>query len=155
MTENRLDFISKHFSNYEIRLSEDDLIIFNPYGSENIRVEYVSDDEWTPYVIGFSFHRHHLSNEDDVIGHIKGLTSGNVLSVEFLKNGVRCLGGYIEAREADGFSYEALARFAARFGFAELKDTADSLKVRGWQEGASFDASFVIDSHGNVIVKKQ
>jgi hypothetical protein len=155
VAENRLDFISKYFSNYEIRLSEDDLIIFNPYGSENIRVEYVSDDEWTPYVIGYSFHRHHMSNVDDIIGHINGIVNGDVLSVEFFKNGVRCFGGYIETREADGFSYEALARFAARFGFAELKDTADSLKVRGWQEGASFDASFVIDSRGNVIVKKQ
>ncbi len=156
MIENRLEFIAKKFSDYDIRFSEDKNLfeIFNPCGDENIRVEYVSDDEWTPYILYFSFQHWHMNDEEDIFEHINDIINGNLFSIEFFENDNRRFGGDIQAQELQELSYETLELYAGYCGMSNLKDLADSFKVRGWNAEANFDAKFIVDEFGNVTIQK-
>ena len=154
--KNRLEFIAKRFSNHHISLSKDNnlLEIFNPYGGENITVEYVPDDEWTPYILYFAFQHWHLNDEEDIIEHIIDIVEGNIFSIEFFENDIRRFGGDIEAQELQELSYETLEQYTGYYGITKLKEIIDSFKVRGWKTDANFDAKLIIDEFGNVTIQK-
>ncbi len=154
---NRLAFIATHFSDYKVHFSEDKnlLEISNPFYNENIRIEYVPEDEWTPYIVYFSFQHRHMNDEEDMIEYISNIINGNVFSIEFFKDGKRRFGGDIEAQELKELSYETLEQHTGYYGMAKLKDIADSFKVRGWSQDANFDAIFIIDTCGKIAIKTQ
>lgn len=154
MFQNNLAVISAHFSNHVTCFSEDRtfLEIVNPFGSENIKIEYVPEDERTPYILYFSFQHWHMNDEEDIIEHIHDVIDGKLLSVEFFKGNKRCFGGDIEAQDLQDLSYETLNN-----NFSGLRmniiDIADSFKVRGWKADANFDAVFDVDSCGEIVIK--
>lgn len=156
MFENNLEFIAKHFLDYKIHFSENKnfLEILNPCGSENITVEYISDDEWTPYILCFSFQHWHMSDEEDIIEHINDIIRGRLFSIEFFKRGNRRFGGDIEAQALQELSYEFMEQYTGYYGISKLKDLADSFKVRGWNTNANFDAKFIADECGNIMIKR-
>ena len=154
MFQNNLVAIASQFSDYVTYLSEDKtfLEILNPFGNENIKLEYVSKDEWTPYILYFSFQHWHMNDEEDIIEHIYDIINGKLLSIEFFKGNKRCFGGDIEAQDLQDLSYETLNN-----NFSGLRmniiDIADSFKVRGWKADANFDAVFDVDSCGEIVIK--
>ena len=156
MIDNNLELIAAHFSDYDVQFSEDQksFEILSPCGNENIRLEYVSNDEWTPYILYFSFQHWHMNDEEDIIEHINDIINGNLFSIEFFANGNRCFGGEIDMQELQELSYETLEQLTASFGMPKLKDFADSFKVRGWHTETNFDAKFIIDEFGNITIKK-
>lgn len=155
--ENNLGMIAKHFPDYEICFCEDQKFfeILHPFGKENITVEYVPNDEWTPYVVSFSFQHWHMNDEEDIVECIRDVINGKVVAIEFFRDGKRRFGGDIEAQELEELSYESLAHYIGDFGVHKLVDVADSFKVRGWNADADFDATFNIDDCGKITVKKQ
>ena len=53
----RFDFLRKEFSSYEMKFSEDgsSVEIINPFCNENVKVEYIPEDDFTPYIVYFAF----------------------------------------------------------------------------------------------------
>ena len=155
MFQNNLVAIASQFSDYATHLFDDknSLEIRNPFGNENIKLEYVPEDEWTPYILYFSFQHWHMNDEEDIIEHIYDIINGKLLSIEFFKCGRRCFGGDIEAKELQDLSYETLENFFSDFPFGKLKDIADSFKVRGCKPDANFDAVFDVDACGKTTIK--
>ena len=155
MFQNNLVAIASQFSDYVTYLSEDKnfLEILNPFGNENIKLEYVSEDEWTPYILYFSFQHWHMNDEKDIIEHIYDIINGKLLSIEFFICGKRCFGGDIEAQVLQDLSYETLEEYFSDFPFGKLKDIADSFKVRGWKPDSNFDAVFDVDACGKIAIK--
>ncbi len=151
----RFDFLIKQFSNYEIIVLEDECLaeIINPYCKENIRVYYEFEDEYSPYILCFAFQHVHLCDEEEVVDYINSIISGNRFSIEFFHDGVRCFGGDITADKLKELSYELLKKHTGYWGSTELKDCADSFKVRGWNS-ENFDAIFVMDENGTVTIRK-
>lgn len=156
MQEKRFDFLVKEFSNYEIIISgEDDLAeIINPFSKENIKVYYESEDDYSPYIVCFAFQHVHLCDEELVIDHINDIIGGNLFSIEFFRDGKRCFGGDITADRIKELSYKELERYTGYYGGTKLIECADMFKVRGWNSNTNFDATFVSDEHGKVIIKK-
>ena len=156
MQEKRFDFLVKEFSNYEIIISgEDDLAeIINPFSKENIKVYYESEDDYSPYIVCFAFQHVHLCDEELVIDHINDIIGGNLFSIEFFCDGKRCFGGDITADRLKELSYKELERYTGYYGGTKLIECADMFKVRGWNSNTNFDATFVSDEHGKVIIKK-
>ena len=154
MWSNNLADIAAHFSEYAARFSEDESVleIVNPFGNENIKIEYVPEDEWTPYILYFSFQHWHLNDEENIIEIIRDIIDGKLLSIEFFKNDKRRFGGDIEIQDLQDLSYEALENY-----FSDLQiniiDVADTFKVRGWKADVNFDAAFDVDSHGEIVIK--
>ena len=107
MKKDRFDLLTKQFSAYEMEFSKDgDLVeIINPFGCENIRVEYIPDDDFTPYIVYFAFQHCHMCDVEDIVEYIRDLIEGNRFSIEFFKNGVRYFGGDIAAEELKDFVY--------------------------------------------------
>lgn len=158
METSRFYFLKKHFSAYEINFSKErdrDLVeIINPFYDENIRVEYIPEDDFTPYVVSFAFQHCHMCDEEDIVEYVNDIIDGKILSIEFFKNGARCFGGDIATLELADLSYDALAKSIEDWGIAKLLDYADSFKLRGWHSNYSFDAAFVIDENGLPTIKK-
>ena len=148
-----LSFLSKHFAAYDIKFSKErnrDLAeIINPFYDENIRVEYIPEDDFTPYVVSFAFQHCHMCDEEDIVEYVNDIMNGNLLSIEFFDNGVRCFGGDIEASELADLSYETLAEH-----WGKLLDYADSFKLRGWLSNNNFDAALIIDKNGFPIITR-
>jgi hypothetical protein len=151
----RFDFLIKQFSNYEIVVLEDECLaeIINPFCKENIKVYYDSDDNFSPYILCFAFQHIHLCDEEEVVDYINDITSGNLFSIEFFDDGERRFGGDITVDKLKELSYELLEQQTGYLGSTELKDCADSFKVRGWNS-ENFDAIFVIDENGTVTIRK-
>ena len=128
--------------------------IVNPFGNENIKVEYVTEDDFTTYIVFFAFQHCHMCDEEDVIDYINNIIDGKVFSIEYFNNGTRCLGGDITAEELRELSYDTLEQNTGYYGITKLKDCADSFKLRGWHSDCNYDAIFVTDESGNVAIKK-
>ena len=153
METNRFSFLSKHFPAYEIKFSRErnrDLAeIINPFYDENIRVEYIPEDDFTPYVVSFAFQHCHMFDEEDIVEYMNDIIEGNVFSIEFFNKGIRRFGGDIEASELADLSYETLAEH-----WGKLLDYADSFKLRGWLSNNNFDAALIIDKNGFPIITR-
>ena len=150
-------FLVNHFSAYRIEQSKNETLaeIVNPLGGENIKVEYVPDDEFTPYIVYFAFQHCHMNDEEDIIEYISNIIDGNKFSIEFFKNGARYFGGDITAEVIKGLSYEALEQYSGYYGSRKLKDLVDSFKLRGWNPKDNFDAVFMIGDNGFVEIIRQ
>lgn len=148
-------FLTNYFSSYEMIYSEskDSVEIVNPFGKDNIIVDYDPAD-FTPFMVMFSFQHRHIENEEGVVEYVTDLVNENVFAIEFFENGDRCFGGDITAEELKGLSYEALEQTTGYYGSTKLKDCVDSFKVRGWSGNSDFDAIFVINECGEVTIKK-
>lgn len=156
MKNERLLFLSHHFASYEIQFSKDGDFaeIKNPSHAENIKVEYVPDDDFTPYIVYFAFQHCHMCDEEDVLEYINEVMSENKFSIEFFCNETRRFGTDINAKELSELSYETLEKEIGYWGITKLKDVANVFKVRGWNAEKSFDARFALDEGGNVIIEK-
>lgn len=156
MKTDRFDFLTKHFSSYEIKFSKDGSLveIINPFYNENVKVEYIPDDDFTPYIVYFAFQHCHMCDEEDIVEYINDIIDGNVFSIEFFNNGARCFGGDITAAELNDLSYETLARYMESLGVAKMIDYANSFKLRGWHSNYNLDAVFAIDESGSATIKK-
>ena len=157
MRENVFDFLIHHFSSYQIEFSKNGTLaeIINPFGIDNIRVEYVPDDEFTPFIVYFAFQHCHMNDEEDIVDYICDLIDGNRCCIEFFKNGTRHFGGDISAEELINLSYEGLEQYSGYFGLHKLINLADSFKVRGWNPKDNFDADFIISDNGSVEIMRQ
>lgn len=156
MIEGRLEFIAKSFSDYNICLSKDKKIleIYNPNGEDNIRVEYVPNDEWNHYIVCFAFQHWHMNDEKDIIERISDIIEGNLFSIEFFENNILRFGGDIEAQKLQELSYETLEKYTGYYGSTKLKELISSFKVRGWNADANFNAKFIVDEFGNITIQK-
>lgn len=160
MAEKKLDFIARQFSADQIRFSADGNLveILNPFGNANISVEYIPDDEYTPFVVCFSFQHRHMRDEADIVEYVSDIIHGNVLAIEFFKDGKKRFGGDMEAEDRKEPSCEILAQYIKQYmryyGMAEMKDAADALKVRGWGLADNFDAEIVVEDGGKLAIKK-
>lgn len=158
----RFDFLKKQLSSYEMNFSEDGstVEIVNPFGNENIRVEYeeyVPEYDFTPYTeytVFFAFQHRHMRGEEDVIDYINNIINGKIFSIEYFNNDIRRFGGDITAEELKDLSYDTLEQNTGYYGIPKLKDCADSFKVRGWHNDYNFDAVFVTDENKSVTIKK-
>ena len=157
IVEDKLNFLKEHFSSYEVKLSEDgkSAAIINPFGKENIEVRHVPEDDFTPYIVYFAFQHAHICDEENVIEYINEIIDGNVLSIEFFRNGARCFGGDISPEELKDLSYTALAQSMRAWGIMNLKDRADSFALRGWRDNHNFDGVFVVDEKGAVTIERR
>ena len=129
--------------------------IINPFGCENIRVEYIPDDDFTPYIVYFAFQHCHMCDVEDIVEYIRDLIEGNRFSIEFFKNGARYFGGDIAAEDLKDLSYEILEQYSGYYGLHKLKDLVDSFKLRGWNPKDNFDAVFIISDNGSVEIIRQ
>ena len=154
MFQNNLAVISAHFSDHVTRFSENKSVleILNPLGNENIKIEYVPEDELAPYILYFSFQHWHMNDEQDVIEHIHNIVNGKLFSIEFFKDDKRCFGGDIGLQDLQELSYKTLKNKFSGFRM-NIIDTANSFKVRGWKDASNFDAVFYVDSCGEIEVK--
>ena len=149
-------FLSNHFSSYEMIYSEskDCVEIINPFSKDNIIVDYIPEDEFTPYICQFSFQHRHYENEEDVVKYISEIINQNIYAIEFFKDGKNRFGGDITTHELSELSYEFLEQRSGYYGSTKLKDVVDSFKVRGWDPCNDFDATFVYDDNGEITIVK-
>ena len=156
MNNDRFNLLANQFSAYRMTFSKDGALveIINPFGGENIRVEYFPDDDFTPYIVYFAFQHCHMCDEEDVADYIMEIIDGNLFSIEFFNQGTRCFGGDISAEEWHDSSYECLSKCMEKWGIAKLLDYADSFKLRGWYSEHNFDAVFDVDEKGKPTIKK-
>ena len=156
METERFDLLTKHFSAYEMKFSKNGnlLEIINPFCLENIRVEYIPTDDFTPYVVSFAFQHCHMCDEEDIADYMNDIIDGKVFSIEFFNKGTRCFGGDITAAELDSLTYETLTKYIESWGISNLLDYADSFKLRGWHSNYNFDAELITDENGLPGIKK-
>ena len=157
----KFNSLTKQLSAYEIKVSEDQsqgkllqVEIINPFGSDNITVEYDPDDDDTPFTLYFAFQHRHMHDEKAIVEYINKIICGNLFSIEYFRKGKPRFGGEITAEELKNLSYEALERDTGYYGSTKLKECADSFKVRGWNSNSNFDAVFVTDESGAVDIKR-
>ena len=155
MSKNNYAFLINHFSSHEIIYSEskDSVEIVNPFGKDNIIVDYDPADP-TPFMVEFSFQHRHIEDETGVIEYITDIINENIFPIEFFKNGKKRFGGDITSQELEDLSYETLEQRTGYYGSTKLIDCADMFKVRGWSGNDNFDATFVVSENGNVEIKK-
>ena len=155
MSKNNYAFLINHFSSYEIIYleSKDSVEIVNPFGKDNIIVDYDPADP-TPFTVMFSFQHRHIEDETGVIEYITDIINENIFPIEFFKNGKKRFGGDITSQELEDLSYENLEQITGYYGSTKLIDCADMFKVRGWSGKYSFDAIFVVSESGKIEIKK-
>ena len=155
MSKNNYTFLTNHFSSYEIIYLEstDSVEIVNPFGKDNIIVDYDPADP-TPFMVEFSFQHRHIEDETDVIEYITDIINENIFPIEFFKNGEKRFGGDITSQELEDLSYENLEQKTGYYGSTKLRDCADMFKVRGWSGKNSFDSMFVVSESGRIEIKK-
>ena len=93
-------------------------------------------------------------DEEDVIEWISHIITGDKFAIEFFKNGEQCFGTEIKAKELLDLSYEKLEQITGYYGLTKLLSIVDAFKVRGWNSQHNFDAIFVRDDKGNILIKK-
>ena len=155
MSKNNYTFLTNHFSSYEIIYleSKDSVEIVNPFGKDNIIVDYDPADP-TPFRVMFSFQHRHIEDENGVVEYATDIIDENVFAIEFFKNGEGCFGGDITSRELKDLYYEKLEQITGYYGSTKLIDCVDAFNVRGWSGKNNFDAIFVVDKSGKVEIKK-
>ena len=155
MSKNNYAFLINHFSFYEIIYleSKDSIEIVNPFGKDNIVVDYDPADP-TPFMVMFSFQHRHIEDETGVVEYATDIIDENVFAIEFFKNGERRFGGDIISRELKDLSYEKLEQITGYYGSAKLIDCSDAFKIRGWSGKNNFDATLVIGESGKIEIKK-
>lgn len=156
MQTDKLDFLMKKFPFHKIVFSEkrDYAEIINPFNEENIIVDYIPEDEFTPFLCRFSYQHRHFKSEEYVVEYINNIMSKNIYAIEFFENGENRFGWDITLQELSTLSYEYLEQRSGYYGVTKLKDVVDSFKVRGWDPCNNFDAIFVEDECGKTTLLK-
>ena len=156
MTDHKLIFLKSTFSKYDVQFSENftKATLINPFYEENITVYYYDDDDFTPFCVCFSFQHCHLMDQEDVIEWINQIIAGNKFAIEFFKNGQNCFGSEIDSKELLDLSYEKLEQFTGYYGLTRLLSIVDTFKIRGWNNQHNFDATFVCEDNGYILIKK-
>ena len=160
MKKNELNFLPEHFSDYQINIVEDPWLqakIINPFGKDNILVDYISDDDHTPYIVRFEYHHCHLEDEQEVVKYIEDIVNEKIFSIGFFKGEAdclgeeisTCLGGEVSAQELKGVSYKKLKKY---IGCKDI--TKYFFKIRGWSGNNDFDGIFVVGKMRKIEIKK-
>ena len=156
MSKENYIFLKKQFAAYETVYSKtnDCVEIINPFSKDNIMVEYIPEDEFTPYLCQFSFQHRHFKSEKEVIDYINDIMNQNVYAIEFFKDGEKRFGGDITVQELNELSYVFLEQRTGYYGEIKLKDIADSFKIRGWNPCNNLDVTLHCDKSGNISLVK-
>ncbi len=147
-----LSFLSEYASRFTVDISDDleSALIYNPVGNDNIYVEYMSDDEYDPFMVRFSYHHVHLPDIESVKKWIDRIISGEIFVIEFFKNGRDSFGGEITKDELADLSYTSLTKTCGK----SVYPNADEFRIRGWLQDSDADYTFSDINHQIVIVKK-
>ncbi|MBR6768023.1 MAG: hypothetical protein IKM34_00870 [Clostridia bacterium] len=146
-----LSFLSAYISQYRIDVSDDleSAIIYNPNSEDHLYIEYDKADEFSPYMLSFSFQHVHLTDEESAKEWIDFILSEDVFSIEYFCGEDRRFGGQISAKELSNLSYDYLEQDTGYYGITKLFQIVDHFKIRGWSRKNDFDGCFV--EKGNTI----
>ncbi len=156
MSDNKLEFLKSAFPKYDIQFSEDftKATLLNLFYDENITIYFYEDDDFTPFCVCFSFQHCHLTEKADVVEWMEQIITGRKVAIEFFKNGQRRFGSEIESKELLDLTYEKLEQFTGYYGLTKLLSIVDTFKVRAWNNRHNFDAAFVREDNGHILIRK-
>ena len=150
--ESKLKFLEEHLSAF-VAYREDGLqaVISSPASDMTIWVEYIPEDDFTPYVMGWATQHVHVCDEEDVLDLIQEIMSGQRCALEFFSGGNRLFGGDIDATELEILSYATLKAYAEDFCLGDLLKKADSFQTRGWHAHQNLNGS--IGQDGSITME--
>ena len=140
-----LSFLGSYIPKYRVDISDDleSAIIYNPNSEDHLYIEYDKADEFSPYMLSFSFQHVHLTDEESAKEWIDSILSEDVFSIEYFCGENRRFGGQISAQELRNLSYDYLEQDTGYYGITKLFQIADHFKIRGWSRKNDFDGYFV------------
>ena len=140
-----LSFLASYTSKYRVDISDDleSAIIYNPNSEDHLYVEYDKADDFSPYMLSFSFQHVHLTDEESAKEWIDSILSEDVFSIEYFCGEERRFGGEISAQELENLSYDYLEQDTGYYGLTKLFQIVDHFKIRGWSKKNDFDGYFV------------
>ena len=144
-TDVSLSFISEYADRFTVDISDDleSAIIYNPFGNDNLYVYYMSDDEYDPFMVRFSYQHQHLPDIQSVKAWIDKIISGDLLAIEFFGDGRDCFGGEITKEYLEPLTCDSLKQFLSDCGLNLFSISANSFKIRGWQGTNDIDGTIV------------
>ncbi len=142
----KLSFLANYISKYRVDISDDleSAIIYNPNSEDHLYIEYDKADEFSPYMLSFSFQHVHLPDEKSAKEWIDAILSEDIFSIEYFMGEERRFGGQISAQELGNLSYDFLEQDTGYYGITKLFQIADHFKIRGWSKKNDFDGYFVL-----------
>ena len=151
--ESKLKFLEEHLSAF-VAYREDGMqaAISSPASDMTIWVEYIPEDDFTPYVMGWATQHVHVCDEEDVLDLIQEIMSGQRCALEFFSGGNRLFGGDIDTEKLENISYAALEAYAEEFCLDELLKKADSFQLQGWKAEQNWNG--IIEPDGTITVEK-
>ena len=140
-----LSFLTSYTSKYRIDISDDleSAIIYNPNSEDHLYVEYDKADNFSPYMLSFSFQHVHLTDEESAKEWVDSILNEDVFSIEYFCGEERRFGGEISAQELENLSYDYLEQDTGYYGLTKLFQIVDHFKIRGWSKKNDFDGYFV------------
>lgn len=140
-----LSFLASYTSKYRVDISDDleSAIIYNPNSEDHLYLEYDKADEFSPYMLSFSFQHVHLTDEESAKEWIDSILNEDVFSIEYFSGEDRRFGGQISAQELSNLSYDYLEQDTGYYGITKLFQIVDHFKIRGWSKKNDFDGYFV------------
>ena len=140
-----LSFLASYTSKYRVDISDDleSAIIYNPNSENHLYIEYDKADEFSPYMLSFSFQHVHLTDEESAKEWIDSILSEDVFSIEYFCGEDRRFGGQISAQELSNLSYDYLEQDTGYYGLTKLLQIVDHFKISGWSKKNDFDGYFV------------
>ena len=151
--ESKLQFLEQYIS-ASITYREDGMqaVISSPASDMTIWVEYIPEDDFTPYVMGWATQHVHVCDEEDVLDEIREVMSGQRCALEFFSGGNRLFGGDIDTAELENLSYATLKAYAEDFCLGDLLRKADAFQLRGWNTEQNWNG--IIEPDGTITVEK-
>lgn len=145
-----LSFLANYLNKYRMDVSDDlsSAIIYNPNTQDHLYIEYDSADDFSPYMLSFSFQHIHESDHESAAKWIDAILNEKIFSIEFFCKEDRCLGGEINASDLDHLSYAFFEQYAGYFGRTKFIHMVDNFKIRGWTGKNDFDGYFVQQHDG-------
>lgn len=140
-----LSFLASYISKYRVDISDDleSAIIYNPNSEDHLYIEYDKTDEFSPYMLSFSFQHVHLTDEERAKEWINAILNEDIFSIEYFSGEERLFGGEISAQELNELSYNFLEQDTGYYGITKLFQIVDHFKIRGWSKKNDFDGYFV------------
>lgn len=153
MRKDVFGFLQEAFSSYHIKFLDDESIeIVNPFWEENIKIFYDESDDWTPFILFFSYQHYHLNDKDNIIKVINDIISGKKLAIEFFMGEKNGFGGDIEKSLLKNLSVNVLEEWSGYS--ADMLIKYDRIKFRGWNNKDNFDAVIFVDNDKEIAIKK-
>ena len=165
MKKQELFAIAEQFAAYNVQLldEKESFEILNPYGKDAILVESEGVLASEPYIVCYTFYHIHLETVEQVIAYVRDILEGRILVIGFFKDGRWSMSADLDKQALRNLSYTSLSKRMnmGKYGsdmpygdHRELIEAADSFCIRGWAQDADFDATFVTDVQGNVVIRK-